>query len=57
MTIANLGLAATDVITDGLVVEYSRKGTAQTYQGIAWGARSVGSILSGYLGGILAAKV
>ncbi|MBI4358957.1 MAG: MFS transporter [Candidatus Omnitrophica bacterium] len=57
MMIANLGFAATDVITDGLVVEYSRKETAQTYQAIAWGARSVGSILSGYLGGMLAAKV
>lgn len=56
MTIANLGLAATDVITDALVVEYSRKETAQAYQGIAWGARSIGSIFSGLLGGILAAK-
>jgi len=57
MTIANLGLAATDVITDGLVVEYSRKGSAQTYQAIAWGARSIGSIASGFTGGLLAAKI
>ena len=57
MTIANLGLAATDVITDGLVVEYSRAETAQTYQSIAWGARSIGSIFSGFIGGFLAAKM
>ena len=57
MITANLGLAATDVITDGLVVEYSRKGSAQTYQAIAWGARSLGSVASGFTGGILAAKV
>ena len=57
MTIANLGLAATDVITDGLVVEYSRKGSAQTYQAIAWGARSIGAIASGFTGGLLAAKI
>ncbi len=57
MTIANLGLAATDVITDGLVVEYSRKGSAQTYQSIAWGARSLGAVASGFTGGILAAKI
>lgn len=57
MTIANLGLAATDVITDGLVVEYSRKGSAQTYQAISWGARSIGSIASGITGGLLAARI
>lgn len=57
MMIANLGLAATDVITDGLVVEYSRKGSAQTYQAIAWGARSIGSVISGFTGGLLAAKI
>ena len=57
MMIANLGLAATDVITDGLVVEYSRQGSAQTYQAISWGARSVGAVLSGFTGGILAARI
>lgn len=57
MTIANVGLAATDVITDGLVVEYSRKGSAQTYQAIAWGARSIGAVASGFTGGLLAAKM
>lgn len=57
MTTANLGLAATDVITDGLVVEYSRAESAQTYQAIAWGARSVGSIISGFTGGVLAARI
>jgi MFS family permease len=57
MMLANLGFAATDVITDGLVVEYSRAGTAQTYQSIAWGARSIGSVLSGFTGGVLAARL
>ncbi len=56
MGIANFGLAATDVITDGLIVEFSRKDTAQVYQSIAWGARSVGSVASGFIGGILAAQ-
>ncbi len=56
MIIANLGLAATDVITDGFIVEYSRKGTAQFYQSISWGARSFGAVVSGYLGGVLAAQ-
>jgi len=57
MTIANLGLAATDVITDGLVVENSEKGTTQIYQSISWGARSVGALLAGISGGYLASKL
>jgi MFS family permease len=56
MMMANLGIAATDVITDGLVVEHSNEGTAQIYQSISWGARSVGAVLSGVIGGFLAAK-
>ncbi|OGW89460.1 MAG: hypothetical protein A3A73_04320 [Omnitrophica bacterium RIFCSPLOWO2_01_FULL_50_24] len=57
LSVANLGLAATDVITDGLVVEHSVEGTAQLYQGISWGSRSVGSVLAGVIGGFLAAQV
>ncbi|MBI4368568.1 MAG: MFS transporter [Candidatus Omnitrophica bacterium] len=57
MMVANLGFAATDVITDGLVVEYSRSGSAQTYQSISWGARGLGSVLSGFTGGLLAAQM
>jgi MFS family permease len=57
MTLMNLGLAATDVITDGLVVENSDPGHAQTYQGISWGARSIGSVLAGVTGGILADRM
>lgn len=57
MMIANLGLAATDVITDGLVVDYSREGSAQIYQSISWGFRSLGALLSGVTGGYLAAKM
>ena len=56
MSIANLGLAATDVITDGLVVEHSVAGTTQIYQGISWGSRSIGSVLAGVTGGLLAAR-
>lgn len=55
--IANMGYAATDVITDGLVVEHSNVFTTHIYQSIAWGARSVGAILSSALGGYLAARV
>ncbi len=52
---ANLGFAATDVITDGLVVEHSTNLTSHVYQGIAWGSRSFGALVSGVLGGWLAA--
>ena len=51
----NLGFAATDVITDGLIVEHSTSLTSSIYQSIAWGSRSVGAIFSGFLGGWLAA--
>lgn len=53
--IANLGFAATDVITDGLIVEHSTKFTSHLYQSIAWGARSFGALVSGIAGGWLAA--
>lgn len=55
LLIANLGFAATDVITDGLIVEHSRGLASHVYQSIAWGSRSAGAILSGFLGGWLAA--
>jgi MFS family permease len=54
MLLANMGLAATDVVADGLVVEHSVVGTAQIYQGISWGARSVGAMMAGITGGVLA---
>jgi predicted MFS family arabinose efflux permease len=56
MGVANVGLAATDVITDGLVVEHSVEGTAQVYQGISWGSRSVGAMIAGISGGLLAER-
>jgi len=55
--VAQLGFAATDVITDGIVVEHSTKETTQTYQSIAWGARSVGALITGIVGGYLAATI
>ncbi len=55
--IANIGYAATDVITDGLIVEHSNEFTTHVYQSIAWGARAVGAILSSALGGYLTQKV
>jgi len=55
MMLANLGFAATDVITDGLIVEHSRGFSSHIYQSIAWGTRSVGAIVSGVAGGWLAA--
>ncbi len=57
MFIVNIGLAATDVITDGLIVEFSTRKSAQVYQSISWGARSFGAVLSGYVGGVLAARI
>ena len=57
MSVASLGLAATDVITDGFVVDHSDSETARVYQTISWGSRSLGAFLSGVTGGFLAAKV
>ncbi len=51
LLVANLGFAGTDVITDGLIVEHSEKEWGPIYQSIAWGFRSLGSVLSGMLGG------
>jgi len=51
LTLSNLGLAATDVITDGYIVEHSESEKSHIFQSIAWGFRSFGAIISGYLGG------
>ena len=56
LVIGNLGFAATDVITDGLLVEHSTRISSSIYQSIAWGSRSVGAIASGVVGGWLAAN-
>lgn len=55
LTLANLGFAATDVITDGFVADHSTPLTSSIFQSVAWGFRSFGAILSGFLGGYLAA--
>ena len=55
--IANLGFAGTDVITDGLIVENSEGEWSRIYQSLAWGARSLGSVLTGMVGGWLMLKV
>lgn len=52
--VVNIGFAATDVITDGLIVEKSNKETVAKYQSLAWGFRSLGAVLSGITGGYLA---
>ncbi len=57
LLLANLGLAAVDVITDGYVVEHSTRERAGLFQGISWGARSIGALVAGVSGGILAARV
>ncbi|MFZ5802542.1 MAG: MFS transporter [Candidatus Omnitrophota bacterium] len=54
MIVSNLGLAATDVITDGFIVEHSKGEKSHIFQSVAWGTRSVGAILSGFAGGWLA---
>lgn len=56
MLMTNLGLAATDVVTDGLIVEHSTAVTSHIYQSIAWGSRSSGAIVGSILGGWLAAR-
>lgn len=53
---ANLGFAATDVVTDGLIVEYSKGTASSLLQSIAWGARSFGALIAGVLGGWLASR-
>ncbi len=55
LLLSNLGFAATDVITDGLIVEHSTLLTSHIYQAIAWGFRSFGAVVSGAAGGWLAA--
>lgn len=52
--INNLGFAATDVVTDALIVERATSENVARYQGLAWGWRSGGAILGGILGGWLA---
>lgn len=54
LVLGNIGFAATDVITDGLVVEHSTEFTSPIYQSIAWGSRSLGAVASGFTGGWLA---
>ncbi|MBI4971338.1 MAG: MFS transporter [Candidatus Omnitrophica bacterium] len=54
LSLVNVGFAATDVITDGLIVEKSDKETVGKYQSLCWGFRSLGSIISGIGGGLLA---
>ena len=54
MILTNTGFAATDVITDGLIVEHSTELTSPLYQSIAWGSRSAGALITGFLGGWLA---
>jgi MFS family permease len=55
LMLTNFGFAATDVITDGLIVEHSTGISSPIYQAIAWGSRSFGAVMSGFLGGWLAA--
>lgn len=54
---ANVGFAITDVVTDAIVIEHSTPHTTQGYQSLAWGFRSLGAILGGFLGGWLAQNV
>lgn len=54
LMLTNMGFAATDVITDGFVVEHSSGVASSVYQSIAWASRSAGSVISGLLSGWLA---
>lgn len=55
MMLGNLGIAASDVVVDGLVVEKAR-GNDQLMGGLqafSWGCRGVGAVLSAYFSGAL----
>lgn len=54
MLLSNLGFAATDVITDGFIVEHSAEASSSVYQAISWGFRGLGSVASGLISGWLA---
>jgi predicted MFS family arabinose efflux permease len=55
--LASLGFAMTDVVTDALIVEHSTGTSPQLYQSLAWGFRSLGAVLGGIAGGLLAQYV
>lgn len=54
MFLTNLGFAATDVITDGFIVEHCTEQTGPFYQAVAWASRGTGAVLSGFISGWLA---
>ena len=54
--LSSLSVAISDVIVDSLVVERAREedqGDAGTLQSLAWGASSLGGLITAYLGGLL----
>ena len=54
--LSSVSVAISDVIVDSLVVERARseeQGDAGTLQSLAWGASSVGGLITAYLGGFL----
>ncbi|CAE8584243.1 unnamed protein product, partial [Polarella glacialis] len=55
MMLGNLGIAVSDVVVDGLVVEKARDDPALMggLQSFSWGCRGVGAILSAYFSGAL----
>lgn len=53
MFIQSLGFAFTDVVVDGLAVEKSSQKTAGRIQSIMWGSRTLGFLITGFLGGYL----
>lgn len=57
MAMTNFGFAAVDVVTDGLIVEHSRGPLNSFFQSVAWGSRSAGSLISGFVGGWLASHL
>lgn len=50
---ATLGLAATDVAADGLAIQKSTPERKGKIQSVCWGARSLGAVVAGFLGGYL----
>jgi len=50
---AALGIAATDVVADGLAVQKSTPKTKGKIQAVCWGGRSLGAVIAGFTGGYL----
>ncbi len=57
LLVATVGVAFADVLADALIVEQGKPlGATGRLQSVAWGAASVATLFTGYLGGYLSAR-